>query len=218
MDGEPTMARDFDAGEVPPESGPRNGSGPESFRRTDGPGYQPGSEEPAPSPTTNGGDASASPGYQPDSGEPTAFSEVPGDDSAGETTSDTPAVAESERIDPFQAFAEVRAKVAEEKRREKERRNPAIWLPGADELDSEPGMPDRETRFSRDGWGGRGNPQVGVRLRPMDFERLGHAAASYGVRPTTLARMLIIRGVNAILKADLERSAELLKDRYRATR
>jgi hypothetical protein len=54
---------------------------------------------------------------------------------------------------------------------------------------------------------------VGVRLRPRDFERLGRAADLYGVRRTTLARMMIIRGVNAILEAELRRDGELLRER-----
>ena len=113
-------------------------------------------------------------------------------------------------MDPFQAFAEVEA----QRRREKARRNPAIWLPGPNELDEETGQEaDRETRFSRDSWGGRGNPQVGIRLRPRDFERLHQAAKLYGVRPTTLARMMVIRGIRAILEAELRREGEFYRER-----
>ncbi len=72
---------------------------------------------------------------------------------------------------------------------------------------------DRETRFSGDSYGGRGNPQVSVRLRPSDFKRLRRAADLYGVRPTTLARMMVIRGVGAILDAELRRSGEFIRDR-----
>jgi hypothetical protein len=49
--------------------------------------------------------------------------------------------------------------------------------------------------------------RVTVRMTPMQYERLGEAARLYGVRPTTLARMLIKRGATAIL--DEER-----RDRY----
>ena len=53
------------------------------------------------------------------------------------------------------------------KERVKKQREPGIWLPGADELDGEAvSGEDRETRFSGDSYGGRGNPQVSVRLRP----------------------------------------------------
>lgn len=46
-----------------------------------------------------------------------------------------------------------------------------------------------------------------VRMTPTQYELLGEAAKLYGVPPTTLARMLIKRGVSAIL--DEER-----RDRY----
>jgi hypothetical protein len=119
---------------------------------------------------------------------------------------------EKERIDPYTAYAQVAAKV----RSEKEKRDPGIWLPGADDLDTEEGVDaSRETRFSADSWGGRGNPQVSVRLRPLDFGRLRQAADLYGVRPTTLARMMVIRGVRAILDAELRRDGEFLRERGR---
>jgi hypothetical protein len=87
------------------------------------------------------------------------------------------------------------------------------WLPGGNDLDQERGLPaDSETRFNRDAWGGRGNPQVSIRLRPFDFRRLRRAAELYGVRPTTLARMMVIRGVNAILDAELRRDGEFLRE------
>jgi len=99
------------------------------------------------------------------------------------------------------------------KERVKKQREPGIWLPGADELDGEAvSGEDRETRFSGDSYGGRGNPQVSVRLRPRDFKRLRRAADLYGVRPTTLARMMVIRGVGAILDAELRRSGEFLRE------
>jgi hypothetical protein len=99
------------------------------------------------------------------------------------------------------------------KERVKRQREPGVWLPGADELDREaPISEDRETRFSGDSYGGRGNPQVSVRLRPRNFKRLRRAADLYGVRPTTLARMMVIRGVGAILDAELRRSGEFLRE------
>jgi hypothetical protein len=106
--------------------------------------------------------------------------------------------------------------VAAKVRSEKEQRDPSIWLPRADDLDTEEGRDaSHETRFSADSWGGRGNPQVSVRLRPLDFGRLRQAADLYGVRPTTLARMMVIRGVGAILDAELRRDGEFLRERGR---
>jgi hypothetical protein len=114
---------------------------------------------------------------------------------------------DGESIDPLQAFAEVVAKVRQEGRKE----DPGIWLPGTDDLDTQDGLADSETRFSHDAWGGRGNPQVSIRLRPADFERLGKAADLYGVRRTTLARMMVIRGVTAILDTEMRRQGEFLR-------
>ena len=105
-------------------------------------------------------------------------------------------------MDPFEAFARVRAKVS----RERAGRDPAIWLPGESELDQAPTDPARETRYSVDAHRLKGTPQVGVRLRQTDFARLHKAAELYGVRPTTLARMMILRGVRAILDADLRQN------------
>jgi hypothetical protein len=128
------------------------------------------------------------------------FSETPGpsrDDpeSPVDPSRDEP----SEGIDPFEAFAEIQSRVA----RERAGRDPSIWLPGQEELDQEPIDPARETGFSVDARRLRGTPQVGVRLRQTDFHRLCRAAEIYGVRPTTLARMMILRGVKAILDAEL---------------
>jgi hypothetical protein len=83
------------------------------------------------------------------------------------------------------------------------RRDPAIWLPGGRELDQDPTRPELETRYSVDAHRLKGTPQVGVRLRQTDFHRLCRAAEIYGVRPTTMARMMILRGVKAILDAEL---------------
>jgi hypothetical protein len=142
-----------------------------------------------------------SPGYQTGSTEPPSSAEGPGSGSSDE---------DDDLIDPLQAFAEVAAKERERKKRELD---PGLWLPSADDMDREHGLPDAETRFSRDAYGGRGNPQLSVRLRPLDFERLRKAADLYGVRPTTFARMMVIRGVRAILDAELRKEGELLRDR-----
>jgi hypothetical protein len=113
-------------------------------------------------------------------------------------------------VDPYVAFAEAAAK--ERERKEEEEGDSATWLPGEDDLDQEHSLPDAETRFSHDAYGGRGNPQVSVRLRPSDFQRLRRAADLYGVRPTTFARMMVIRGVRAVLDTELRRDGELLRD------
>jgi hypothetical protein len=151
-------------------------------------------------PTPGASRRTGSPGYQTGSEDPPSSEEVPG---SGSSEDDEP-------MDPYLAFAEAEAR----RRSEKAKRDPAIWLPGPDDLDRD-SLADRETRFSADSYGGRGNPQVGVRLRPLDFERLRKAADLYGVRPTTLARMMVIRGINAILDAELSRDGEFLRARSR---
>jgi hypothetical protein len=156
-------------------------------------------EEPVASPDTSL--RTATPGYQTASEEPSTFSQHSEPASNDDLSEDE----EEERIDPYRVFAEAASK---ERERKKEADRPPIWLPGGEELDHEGStLPDRETRFSHDAWGGRGNPQVSVRLRPLDFQKLRRAADLYGVRPTTLARMMVIRGINAILDAELRRDA-----------
>jgi hypothetical protein len=114
-----------------------------------------------------------------------------------------------EGMDPYEAYAEAAAGARERRRRERE---PSTWMPASEDFDRELGREDGETRFSRDSYGGRGNPQVSVRLRPRDFERLRRAADLYGVRPTTFARMMVIRGVGAVIEADNVPKASFLKD------
>ena len=46
--------------------------------------------------------------------------------------------------------------------------------------------------------------QVGVRLTPSDYELLIQAAELYGVAPSTLARMLVRRGAQAIVAREDE--------------
>ena len=179
-----------------------------------------------PTPTPGASSRPASAGYQTASDQPPADSDGPADSGGYQTASDQPARLEQppgvdappddgdDRMDPYEAFAKSTSKAADVRRREKERRDPALWLPGADDLDQDLGPPDQETGFSPDRWR-RGNPQVSVRLRPMDFERLRRAADLYGVRPTTLARMMVIRGVRAILDAELQKSGEEFRDRGR---
>ncbi len=153
-----------------------------------------------------GSEAGGSAGYQSGSDGPSTLSGSPGSGSADPEGQED----DDERMDPYEAFAQSAAKAAAERKREKERGDPAIWLPGSDELDQEPLSPDVETGFSRDRWR-RGNPQVSVRPRPLDFDRLRRAAQFYGVRPTTFARMMVIRGVNAILEAELRKRGNELR-------
>jgi hypothetical protein len=65
---------------------------------------------------------------------------------------------------------------------------PAAALPGAEIAD----LPPRRRRAPV--------RQVGIKLRPVDYESLARAAFLYGVRPSTLARMLVNRGVRAVLE------------------
>ncbi len=184
------------------ERAPTPGASP----RAGGNGYQSGSEEQQDTSDRyqpgSDGQRSAdgySDGYQSGSEEPPPSGETPHPQSQ----------ADDEPMDPYVAYARAAAKERERKKREQE---PAIWLPESDQLAEDPGLVDGETRFNRDGWGGRGNPQVSVRLRPRDFERLSRAADLYGVPRTTFARMMVIRGVGAVLDAELRRKAEFLGD------
>jgi hypothetical protein len=47
----------------------------------------------------------------------------------------------------------------------------------------------------------------------MDFDRLRGAADLYGVRPTTLARMRVIRGVSEVLDAELRKQGDDFRNR-----
>lgn len=46
----------------------------------------------------------------------------------------------------------------------------------------------------------RSSVQVNIRLRRDDHERLSHAAAAVGLKPTTLARSLVLNGATMILR------------------
>jgi hypothetical protein len=99
------------------------------------------------------------------------------------------------------------ARAAAEKERDERRRTPATWMPGPEDLDRDP-EPRDETEFGTDGAPREyTSRQIGIRLRPQHFERLLEAAALYGVRPTTMARMMIVRGINAIHDAELRARA-----------
>jgi hypothetical protein len=99
------------------------------------------------------------------------------------------------------------AKAATQREQDERNRAPGTWMPGPEDLDrdSEPGD---NTDFGTDGperdYTSR---QLGVRLRPKHWERLLDAARMYGVRPTTMARMMIVRGTNAIHEAEMRARA-----------
>ena len=133
-------------------------------------------------------------------------------DSAGYRTSTEHPSAEPSSSDehPRSDFARILAEAEAAIERREALRTPALWLPDAEDLDREPQQED-ETAFSLDQHIGRDSKQLGLRLRPEHFERLCQAADVYGVRPTTLARMMVIRGVNAIRDAELARRGELLR-------
>src|SRR3954451_23093861 len=117
-----------------------------------------------PTPTPGASSRPASAGYQTASDQRSADSDGPADSGGYQTASDQPAPFEQppgvdapqddgdDRMDPYDAFAKSTSKAADVRRREKERRDPALWLPGTDDLDQDLGPPDRETGFSRDRW------------------------------------------------------------------
>jgi hypothetical protein len=101
---------------------------------------------------------------------------------------------------------------ATRKERDERNRAPGVWLPGSEDLDRDP-EPGDDTDFGTDGperdYTSR---QLGIRLRPKHWERLLDCARVYGVRPTTMARMMIVRGTNAIHDAELRARARELKE------
>ncbi len=86
-------------------------------------------------------------------------------------------------------YAKSLAKAAAQKRRDERNRAPGTWMPGSEDLDRDP-QPGDDT----------------------DWERLLEAARLYGVRPTTMARMMIVRGTNAICDAELRARARELTE------
>jgi hypothetical protein len=104
-------------------------------------------------------------------------------------------------------YAASLAKVATQRERDERNRAPGTWMPGPEDLDRDP-EPADSTDFGTDGperdYSSR---QLGIRLRPKHWERLLDAARMYGVRPTTMARMMIVRGTNAIYEAEMRARA-----------
>jgi hypothetical protein len=68
------------------------------------------------------------------------------------------------------------------------------WLPGAEQLDTGEESVTKAQPARRE-W------KLTVRLRASQHEQLAAASQLYGVRPTTLARMLINRGASAIVNS-----------------
>jgi hypothetical protein len=104
------------------------------------------------------------------------------------------------------------ARARAQKERDERRRAPGVWLPGSEDLDPDPDPRD-DTEFGADGpvreYTSR---QLGLRLRPKQFDRLLEVARLYGVRPTTMARMMVVRGINAIHDAELRARARELRE------
>jgi hypothetical protein len=85
-------------------------------------------------------------------------------------------------------------------------------MPGPGELERD-FEPADDTEFGTDGPAREyTSRQLGIRLRPKHYERLLECARLYGVRPTTFARMMIVRGTNAIHEAELRARARELRD------
>jgi hypothetical protein len=85
-------------------------------------------------------------------------------------------------------------------------------MPGPEDLDRDP-EPGDDTEFGTDGPArDYTSRQLGIRLRPKHWERLLEAARLYGVRPTTMARMMIVRGTNAIYEAEVRARALELRE------
>lgn len=163
---------------------PRSGSDPESEPDPAPEGEDPGTPAAAGSEGYRAGSA----GYRSPREVRHTPELIPEPDAVNET---------EDRRDPDAAFA-----AAETRRKQREeRRRPELWLPGEEELDREPEQPE-DTSFGVDDYVSGGSKQIGLRLRSRDFERLCQAAEVYGVRPTTLARMMVLRGVKAILDAE----------------
>jgi hypothetical protein len=55
---------------------------------------------------------------------------------------------------------------------------------------------------------GRKSRQLCLKLSEQHYAELASAADSYGVKPTTLARMLVRKGVNAIVEMDEARDSK----------
>jgi hypothetical protein len=194
------------------ESGVLPGGGRGAGASTNGGDYQLGSggsqSEGSPGSQTDGhgegNDRSVSPGYQSDSEGRRSRDETQGLSDQGHAEDEAP-----EELD----LGMIMARAESRRRRDQERRAPGTWMPGSEDLDRDP-RPGDGTGFAVDGPKREyASHQLGVRLRPEQFDRVREAARLYGVRPTTLARMMIIRGTKAIEEAENRaRARELLEN------
>ena len=119
---------------------------------------------------------------------------VSGGPSHDEPAHDEPAPEEPPRHDPWAALARANEAAEERKDRVRSRR----FLPSEAELlaELEETVQDESPPRPR-------SRQVGVRLQPAQWKRLLLVAQWSGVRPTTMARILINRGARAVIDEEL---------------
>lgn len=92
----------------------------------------------------------------------------------------------------FESFEEYLAGLEREQSRWQRGRIPDVGTPSLAEVSREA----LESELTRR----RGYRQVGIKLRPDDYEALRRAARAHGVAPSTLARVLTARGARALWK------------------
>lgn len=96
------------------------------------------------------------------------------------------------------------AEAEERKRQREERLNGRRFVP------SEPELLDEVASWREDEHPpAPTSRQVGIRLRPAQWDRLLLVAKWAGLRPTTIARMLINRGTRAVIDEELRHRREL---------
>ena len=129
----------------------------------------------------------ASEGLEPSPKVPSSSGEAEADDGP-----------ENGGADPYEVLRRVQAD-AESRDRERERRlNERRFVPTEPELLEEVGSWREEDHPQKPA-----SHQIGVRLRPEQWDRLLMVAAWSGIRPTTMARLLINRGARAIVDEEL---------------
>lgn len=114
-------------------------------------------------------------------------------------SAEEPVGAEAERIDWVTALA--RAQDEEEARRDRLRSR--RFLPSEEEL-----LREAEEGLAKAHPPPPASEQVSVRLQPAQWKRLLIVAEMSGLRPTTMARLLINRGARAIIDEELRWRAQ----------